>query len=109
MLLTLENFVQDSSFRTYNTSFSFALAVTIISLGVNLLGFMSGFSMFMPFICVINIVSHTIGCIYTCVFIMESWHFMTFWYIWAFFAAPVAVLELFIIFGTLCLGTVNRV
>jgi hypothetical protein len=31
------------------------------------------------------------------------------WYIFAFFAAPVAVLEIGIIFGTLCLGSVNRV
>ena len=153
----------DSSFRSYNTSFTFALALTLICIGLNLLGFMFGFSMFMPAICVINIVSHTVGCIYTCVFIMQSWyctrsdpcaraisrivhlwrharascvlllrdrrhrrrahklpccradalftlcthpphagpwsyrHFMTFWYIWAFFAAPVAVLEVGIV------------
>lgn len=64
----------DSSFRSYNTSFTFALALTLICIGLNLLGFMFGFSMFMPAICVINIVSHTVGCIYTCVFIMQSWY-----------------------------------
>ena len=36
-------------------------------------------------------------------------HYITFWYIWVFFAAPVAVLEISIIMGTLCLGTFNRV
>ena len=35
---------------------------------------MTGFTMFMPAICVLSIISHTIGCIYTCVFIMESWY-----------------------------------
>ncbi len=64
----------DSSFRSYNTSFTFALALTLICIGLNLLGFMFGFSMFMPAICVVNIVSHTVGCIYTCVFIMQSWY-----------------------------------
>lgn len=99
----------EASYSSYNTSFTFALALNLICIGLNLLGFMLGFSMFAPAICVLNIVSHTLGCIYTCVFIMQSWHFMTFWYIWAFFAAPVAVLELCIITGTLCLGSANRV
>jgi len=109
ILMALPPNYSESSYRSNSTSFTFALVLTIISIGVNLLGFMLGFSMFMPAVCVLNIVSHTVGCIYTCVFIMQSWHFMTFWYIWVFFAGPVALLELSIIFGTLCLGSVNRV
>ena len=64
----------EADFRSNYTSFTFALALTLISLGMNLFGFMLGFSMFMPAVCVINIVSHTLGCIYTCVFIMQSWY-----------------------------------
>jgi hypothetical protein len=63
----------EASFRTNNTSFTFALVVTLVCIGTNLLGFMLGFSMFLPGVCVLNIVSHTLGCIYTCVFIMQSW------------------------------------
>ena len=64
----------ESSYQSCRVSFTFALSLNLICIGVNLLGFMLGFSMFMPAICVINIVSHTLGCIYTCVFIMQSWY-----------------------------------
>jgi len=32
---------------------------------------MCGFSMFIPAVNVIVIISHTLGCMYTCIFIME--------------------------------------
>jgi hypothetical protein len=98
-------------------------------------GFMSGFTMFIPAVNVIVIISHTLGCIYTCIFIMEActepsetradrrtppplrltsprlrqaWHYLTAWYITVFFAGPVALLELCIILGSFCLGGLNR-
>jgi len=74
ILMALPPNYSESSYRSNSTSFTFALVLTLISIGVNLLGFMLGFSMFMPAVCVLNIVSHTVGCIYTCVFIMQSWY-----------------------------------
>lgn len=74
VLASLPASYSEADFRSNYTSFTFALALTLISLGMNLFGFMLGFSMFMPAVCVINIVSHTLGCIYTCVFIMQSWY-----------------------------------
>lgn len=75
--------------------------------GVNLAGFLFGFSMFIPAMNVLVCLSHTVGCVYTCVAIMQAWHFLNLWYIFAFFAAPVAMVELCVITGTFCLGSVN--
>mmetsp|Transcript_16105 Transcript_16105/g.39206 ORF Transcript_16105/g.39206 Transcript_16105/m.39206 type:complete len:141 (+) Transcript_16105:32-454(+) len=90
-----------------SSSLLFAIIVTLVCIGVSLAGFLGGFSMFIPTINVLVVISHTLGCIYVCVFIMEAWHYLCFWYIWAFFAAPVAFLELCIILGTFCLGGMN--
>lgn len=74
ILAALPPTYSESSYQSCRVSFTFALSLNLICIGVNLLGFMLGFSMFMSAICVINIVSHTLGCIYTCVFIMQSWY-----------------------------------
>mmetsp|Transcript_10102 Transcript_10102/g.15815 ORF Transcript_10102/g.15815 Transcript_10102/m.15815 type:complete len:142 (-) Transcript_10102:218-643(-) len=99
----------DANWNQNRTSMIFALSVTVVSLTISLFGFMAGFSMFLPAANVINIISHSLGCIYTCVLIMEAWHFLTAWYVWAFFAAPVAVVELVIVIGTFTLGGINKV
>mmetsp|Transcript_50027 Transcript_50027/g.102021 ORF Transcript_50027/g.102021 Transcript_50027/m.102021 type:complete len:142 (+) Transcript_50027:370-795(+) len=109
ILASLPMTYTDASFTANETSLFFALALTIICIGITLFGFMGGFSMFLSGPTVLVVVSHTVGCLYSCVFIMQSWHFLTFWYIWAFFAAPVALLEVIIVVGTFCLGGVNRV
>ena len=98
----------DSSFNANNLSLSFALVFNLICLGVSSIGFLGGFSMFLPFVNVLAIVFHTVGCIYTCLFIMEAWHYLAFWYISLFFAMPVAIIEAFIILSTFCLGGLNR-
>mmetsp|Transcript_27851 Transcript_27851/g.54430 ORF Transcript_27851/g.54430 Transcript_27851/m.54430 type:complete len:141 (-) Transcript_27851:132-554(-) len=96
-----------AQFDANNTSCLLAIIVTLVCIGVNLAGFLGGFSMFIPAVNVLVVVSHTVGCIYTCVAIMEAWHFLNLWYIFAFFAGPVALLELCIITGTFCLGGMN--
>ena len=46
-----------------------------------MIGFLFGFSMFIPAMNVLVVLSHTIGCIYTCAAIMQAWHFLNLWYI----------------------------
>mmetsp|Transcript_27074 Transcript_27074/g.63900 ORF Transcript_27074/g.63900 Transcript_27074/m.63900 type:complete len:142 (+) Transcript_27074:250-675(+) len=99
----------EASFNANETSLYFALAVTIICIGINLFGFMAGFSMFLHGPNVLVVISHTVGTLYACVFIIEAWHYLTFWYISVFCAIPVALLEVVIILGTFCLGGLNRV
>jgi len=96
-----------AQFDANNTSCVIAIIVTLVCQGVNLIGFLFGFSMFIPAMNVLVVLSHTIGCIYTCAAIMQAWHFLNLWYIFAFFAAPVALLELFLITSTFCLGSIN--
>uniref|UniRef100_A0A7S0QDJ6 Transmembrane protein 107 n=1 Tax=Cryptomonas curvata TaxID=233186 RepID=A0A7S0QDJ6_9CRYP len=98
----------ESAYNTNSLSLNFALALNLICLGVSYIGFLGGFSMFLPFVNVVVIISHTIGCIFTCVFIMEAWHYLTFWYIFLFFSMPVAFLDASIIIATFCLGGLNR-
>ena len=98
----------ESAFNANSLSLSVALVFNLICLGISYVGFLGGFSMFLPFVNVIVIISHTVGCIFTCVFIMEAWHFLAFWYISLFFAMPVAILDAFIIIATFCLGGLNR-
>mmetsp|Transcript_9408 Transcript_9408/g.18859 ORF Transcript_9408/g.18859 Transcript_9408/m.18859 type:complete len:142 (+) Transcript_9408:120-545(+) len=109
VLASLPKNPSEASFNANETSLYFALAVTILCIAINLFGFMGGFSMFLAGFNVLVVLSHTIGTLYTCVFIMEAWHYLTFWYISVFFAIPVALLEVVIIVGTFCLGGINRV
>jgi hypothetical protein len=98
----------ESAYNANSLSLSFALVFNLICLSISYVGFLGGFSMFLPFINVLVIVSHTVGCIYTCLFIMEAWHYLAFWYISLFFAMPVAFLDACIIMATFCLGGLNR-
>ncbi len=98
----------ETAYNTNSISLNFALALNLICLGVSYIGFFGGFSMFLPFVNVVVIISHTIGCIYTCIFIMEAWHYLTFWYIFLFFSMPVAFMDASIIVATFCLGGLNR-
>mmetsp|Transcript_29703 Transcript_29703/g.70702 ORF Transcript_29703/g.70702 Transcript_29703/m.70702 type:complete len:142 (-) Transcript_29703:90-515(-) len=109
VLASLPKTYATTQFDANSTSLLVALIITCGCIGVNLLGFMSGFSMFIPAVNVIVIISHTLGCIYTCIFIMEGWHYLTAWYMLVFFAGPVALLEVCIIMASFCLGGLNRV
>ena len=108
ILASLPATYSNSSFNANSVSLSFALAFNLICLGISYIGFLGGFSMFLPFVNVIVIISHSIGCMYTCIFIIQAWHYLAFWYISLFFAMPVAFLEACIIIATFCLGGLNR-
>jgi hypothetical protein len=80
----------------YNQATSSVLAavwLSILCLALEFLGMLSGVSLFMRSLSGFAILSHFTGGILICWYIVEAWHFVTIWYLWAFFCVPTAALE----------------
>ena len=55
---------------------------------------LGGFSIFRSGVSMFYILMHFVGCVMLSFFITESWHYVTYWYIFAFCSAAPALLEL---------------
>uniref|UniRef100_A0A7S4UJ92 Transmembrane protein 107 n=1 Tax=Guillardia theta TaxID=55529 RepID=A0A7S4UJ92_GUITH len=73
IIVSLPSTYSQTSYDSYKSSLNLVLSLHIICICFNLAGFLFGFSMFIPSHTILVIISHTIGCIYSCVAIMETW------------------------------------
>ena len=73
---------------------SLALYISLGFLGLEMFGMLGGFSIFRSGVSLFYILMHFVGCVMLSFFITESWHYVTYWYIFAFCSAAPALLEL---------------
>ena len=73
---------------------SLALYISLGFLGLEMFGMLGGFSIFRSGVSMFYILMHFVGCVMLSFFITESWHYVTYWYIFAFCSAAPALLEL---------------
>lgn len=81
------------------TEFIVGLALTIGLISIELLGFISGVSMFMPTQDMISIFAHCSGTVALAFFIFEAWPCTTFWWIFGFCSVFPAFTEILSILG----------
>ena len=62
---------------------------------IDFVGLCAGLTMFLTLVNFVQIACHAAGAILSSFFIIESWHYLGYWYIFGFFSAFPAVVELF--------------
>jgi hypothetical protein len=80
-----------------------ALGLTVVMIGIDLLGLVSGMTLFFGFVNLVHIVLHSIGTILTSFFIIETWHYMAIWWIWGVFSCIPTIIEILAILSVTCL------
>mmetsp|Transcript_9172 Transcript_9172/g.24854 ORF Transcript_9172/g.24854 Transcript_9172/m.24854 type:complete len:150 (-) Transcript_9172:25-474(-) len=92
----------DAAVQTMNVSILVAITFSMVFLIVELVGLIGGFSIFNHGLNLLYIVMHTLGSIFVGMFILEEWHYVRFWYLFAFFCLPTAILEIVVIGSYAC-------
>jgi len=101
VIYTKQNNILDSLSASYTSSeydsakrsVDAAVALSIICLCFEFIGLMAGISMFMLTLNGFDIFAHFVGGMLTCWYIIDSWHYVSIWYIWVFFCFLPAMFE----------------
>ncbi|XP_005101172.1 transmembrane protein 107 [Aplysia californica] len=85
-----------------DTQMLVAYSVTLALFLVELVGFMGGITMFMPFQGLLSTVAHSAAAIALSYFLFDQWPCQWYWYIFGFCSAFPAVTEIVYMIGILC-------
>ncbi|XP_034249102.1 transmembrane protein 107-like isoform X1 [Thrips palmi] len=89
--LPVDHTASDFSVKANEMTVGLSLAIAFI--GLELVGFLSGVSFFMPFISLISIAAHSSATVLLAHFLFDVWNCEVYWWIFAFCSALPAVLE----------------
>ncbi|XP_033107701.1 transmembrane protein 107-like isoform X1 [Anneissia japonica] len=79
------------------------LVFTLFFIGLELVGFMSGVSMFSNFANLISVIAHASATVSLSYFLFEKWPIYRFWWIFSFCSVVPAFIEMVIIISVACL------
>lgn len=82
-----------STFDSRESSLLAGLWLGVICFVVHFIDLVCGFSLFLSRFNASHIVLHFCGCVLMCWFILEEWHYRSYWYIWTFFNLLPTILE----------------
>ncbi|KAE8747546.1 hypothetical protein FOCC_FOCC005707 [Frankliniella occidentalis] len=90
--LPVDHTVNDFNAKAYEMTVGLSLAIAFI--GLELIGFLSGVSFFMPFISLISIAAHSSATVLLAHFLFDVWNCEVYWWIFTLCSALPATLEL---------------
>ncbi|KAK3928452.1 Transmembrane protein 107 [Frankliniella fusca] len=90
--LPAEHTAGDFNNKSYEMTVGLSLAIAFI--GLELIGFLSGVSFFMPFISLISIAAHSSASVLLAHFLFDVWNCDVYWWIFSLCSALPAVLEI---------------
>ncbi|XP_077998404.1 transmembrane protein 107-like [Glandiceps talaboti] len=94
----------EGEYSARDTELIVGLSLTIAFLGIEIIGFMSGTSMFIHSQNMISIGAHASGAISLSFYLFEEWPCHIFWWIFGFCSAFPFLTEIVVLIGVLALG-----
>jgi hypothetical protein len=76
------------------------LWLAMLCFAIELIGQFAGFTLFKPVHNCVLIFCHFWGCLFLCWFMLDSWHYLSFWYTFIFFNAVPVIMEIVGILAT---------
>ncbi|GFO08177.1 hypothetical protein PoB_003468200 [Plakobranchus ocellatus] len=92
----------DSQYDDKDLEMLIGLSITLGFFLVELIGFMGGITMFMPFQGLLSTVAHSAAAIALSYFLFDQWPCEWYWYVFGFCSAFPALMEVIYIVGILC-------
>ncbi|XP_013391075.1 transmembrane protein 107 [Lingula anatina] len=92
------------AYTAKDTELIVALSITMAFFALELVGFLSGFSMFMYTQGMISTAAHASAAVTLAYFLFDAWPCDNYWYVFGFCSAFPAVTELIVLIGVLWLG-----
>ena len=97
----------ESEFDDADRSIKAALGLSMICFFLAFFGLFSGVSLFFGRVSFLHIVCHFVGGLTTSWFIIDEWHYQTYWYIYAFCSLIPAIAEVIVLFFTFVLKVIE--
>ncbi|KAJ8021548.1 hypothetical protein HOLleu_38791 [Holothuria leucospilota] len=89
----------DAQYRSVDTGLLIGLILVIVFLAIEIIGFISGVSMFIHLAGLISTGAHASGSIALSYFLFEEWPCYTFWWIFSFCSVVPALIEVVLLIG----------